>query len=147
MCKLSQGCGEAERVGEESTLNLLHAYLRLVQVLLMMMTIMMLMSRIIKKTLINLKIKMITREAKGRTRLIPVSQVSPQSFSKPTPFLHYRMCFGHKSFSRLINMVKFGQTEKQNAFPSELWRRLRVMGGAALDNLHIKEKSELLIVR
>ena len=63
------------------------AYLRLVQVLLMMMTIMMLMSRIIKKTLINLKIKMITREAKGRTRLIPVSQVSPQSFSKPTLFL------------------------------------------------------------
>ena len=44
-------------------------------------------------------------------------------------------------------MVKFGQTEKQNAFPSELWRRLRVMGGAALDNLHIKEKSEPLIVR
>ena len=86
LCKLSQGCGEAERVGEESTLNLLHAYLRLVQVLLMMLTIM-LMLRIIKKTLVNLKIKMITREAKGRTRLIPVSQVSPQSFSKPTPFL------------------------------------------------------------
>ena len=146
MCKLSQGCGEAERVGEESTLNLLHAYLRLVQVLPMMLTIM-LMLRIIRKTLINLKIKTITREAKGRTRLIPVSQVSPQSFSKPTPFLHYRMCFRHRSFSRLINMVNFRQTQKQNQFPSELWRRLRVMRGAALDNLHIKEKSEPLIVR
>ena len=31
-----QGCGDVEAAGEESTLSLLHAYLRLVQVLLVM---------------------------------------------------------------------------------------------------------------